>query len=123
MAATSPTIRFYGYMKCDTCRRARKWLDAQAVAYEWIDITRDPPSAAALRTILDAGRYGLKQLFNISGQSYRALNLKDRLDAMDEAEAVALLAADGKLIKRPVVTDDRRHTVGFRAAVYEEVWG
>lgn len=116
-------LTVYGYMKCDTCRKAIKWLDANGIDHAFIDITADPPSAKRLRAILKGGRYTLRQLFNTSGVLYREMRIKDRLPDMTEAEAISLLAANGKLIKRPIVTDGERFTVGFKPEEFENVWG
>ena len=48
------------------------------------------------------------------GQAYRALGLKDRLDAMDRAEQLDLLASDGMLVKRPILVDGDIVLVGFK---------
>jgi arsenate reductase len=62
-----------------------------------------------------------KRLFNTSGQSYRALGAA-AVAAMDEAEALAALAADGKLIKRPLVFTARGDVlVGFKPQEWEAV--
>lgn len=116
-------IDFYGYDGCDTCRKAKKWLDAQGIEYKSIAIVDRPPSAALLKKILKAGDYELKHLFNTSGQVYRQMKIKDKLATMSEAEALKLLSENGKLCKRPIVTDGKRHTVGFKADVFERVWG
>ena len=55
---------------------------------------------------------------NTSGESYRAGNFKDRLATMTDAQALAALAADGKLIKRPLVVGDGLALIGFR----EDEW-
>lgn len=34
-----------------------------------------------------------------------------------------LLASDGMLIKRPIVTDGNKVTVGFKEDLYTETWG
>lgn len=115
-------IKLYGYMKCDACRKAIKWLDTHSVDHAFIDITTDPPSAGQLRAILRSD-YALRQLFNTSGVLYREMRMKDRLPAMKEAEAVELLASNGKLVKRPIVTDGKRFTVGFKPDRFAEVWG
>lgn len=121
MSHTPLTV--YGYMKCDTCREAIKWLDAHGRAHEFIDITERPPSAATLRAILKDGRYELKHLFNTSGRLYRSLQIKDKLPGMSRAEALELLAGEGMLIKRPIVTDGQHFSVGFREAIFSELWG
>ena len=116
-------LTVYGYMKCDTCRKALKWLDANGKAYTFIDITTDPPSAATLKKLLAEGRYVLKHLFNTSGRRYRELDIKQKLPDMTQAEALKLLAGDGMLVKRPIVTDGQSFTVGFREAIFSDVWG
>jgi arsenate reductase len=42
---------------------------------------------------------------------------------MTEAEAIDLLASNGRLIKRPIAVDTDRITVGFDADEYKQVWG
>lgn len=60
----------------------------------------------------------LKRFFNTSGLQYKALNLKDKLPAMSEAEQFALLASDGMLVKRPLLIGDGFVLVGFK----EDEW-
>ncbi len=47
------------------------------------------------------------------------MNLKDRLPDMPEAEQLRLLAADGMLVKRPIVVDGETVLVGFKPAEWE----
>lgn len=116
-------IDFYGYDGCDTCRKAKKWLDGQGIAYRSIPIVEKPPSKALLNRILKSGDYELRHLFNTSGQLYRQMKIKDKLATMPQPDAIALLADNGKLCKRPIVTDGKRHTVGFKPDVFEHAWG
>ena len=62
----------------------------------------------------------LKRFFNTSGQSYRALGLKDKLPGMTEEEQYALLATDGMLVKRPLVVGDTFVLTGFKEKEWEE---
>lgn len=115
-------MKLYGYMKCGTCRKAVKWLDAKGVAYDFVDITEHPPTQAELKKALAAG-YGIRDLFNKSGGQYRELNMKHKLATMTQAEALKLLASNGYLVKRPICLDGDRVTVGFKEDVFDEVWG
>ncbi len=115
-------MKLYGYMKCGTCRKAIKWLDAQGIAYDFIDITLKPPKQAELKLALGAG-YDIRDLFNKSGGQYRELKIKDKLPTMNQAEALTLLAGNGYLVKRPITIDGDRVTVGFDEAVFAKVWG
>lgn len=60
--------------------------------------------------------------FNTSGMKYRELGLKDRLAEMSEEEQLTLLASDGMLIKRPIVTDGEKVTLGFKESEFEHAW-
>lgn len=111
---------FVYYPKCATCQKAKAWLDGRGVAYEARDIKLDNPSAGELRQWWQASGLPLKKFFNTSGLQYKALGLKDKLPAMTEEEQIALLAADGMLVKRPVLVGDDFVLTGFRPAEWEE---
>jgi arsenate reductase len=110
--------KLYHYAKCSTCRKARAFLDAQAVDYDSVDIVTRPPPKKTLKDVLRLSGLPIKKLFNTSGQSYRDGNFGERLKSMDEAEALEVLAADGKLIKRPLVVGDDFALVGFDENAY-----
>lgn len=110
-------IRVYTYEKCDTCRRAVKWLAAQGVSPQIVPIRESPPGLPELRAML--GHVGkLRRLFNTSGKDYQEMNLKDRLPGLTEDEALALLAKNGNLVKRPFALTASTGAVGFK----EEEW-
>lgn len=115
-------LRFYGYKKCDTCRKAEKALGKAGREYEFIDITEAPPDQAALERIVRQSGAELKKFFNTSGVQYKELKIKDKVAGMGEAEILALLAGNGRLIKRPLVTDGARSTVGFDEAAFAKIW-
>lgn len=111
-------MKIYEYKNCSTCQKALKYLDAKKIAYEKVPIVERPPSAAELKKMLGylEKRGGtFKNLFNTSGLQYRELRVSDRLKAgMTEAEALKLLAANGKLIKRPFLLTAENGAVGFK---------
>jgi len=113
----------YHYPNCSTCKKARKWLDANAVEATLVDIVKAPPTADELRDFWQRSGKDLKKFFNTSGQSYRGGGFKDTLPTMSEDDKLAALAADGKLIKRPLLVTDAGVLVGFREAEYAELLG
>ncbi len=114
-------ITVYQYSKCSTCRKALAWLEKKGIEFEPVDIVTRPPSRATLQKVARA--VGLKRMFNTSGESYRSGNFKERLATMSEGEALAALAADGKLIKRPLVQADGVALVGFVEAEWAAALG
>ena len=116
-------LKFYGYKKCDTCRKAEKFLQQAGIGYEFIDITENPPTVEELVAIVECANVSLIKLFNTSGALYRELKIKERLPALSQREILALLASNGRLIKRPLITDGKNATVGFNAEQFATVWG
>lgn len=120
MERENDMLVFYEYPKCSTCRKAKAELKALGVDFETVDIKQTPPDVTSLKAWMDATGLELKKYFNTSGNSYRELGLKDRLPQLTEAEALELLAADGMLIKRPLlVKDGKVLQIGYRTAYKE----
>ena len=101
---------FIQYAKCGTCIKARKWLDAHGITHN--------PSTAEIGSWLKASNLPIRKFFNTSGLRYKELNLKERVKTDSEEQLLALLASDGKLVKRPVLVLPDRILVGFK----EEEW-
>ena len=114
-------IDFYQYPNCSTCKAAKKWLDSNGVEYKSIDIVAHPPSVATLRKVMKLGGVPLRKLFNVSGQSYRSGGWKEKIATISEADALAALAADGKLIKRPIVLTEDLALVGFSPDAWSQL--
>ena len=113
-------MKFYGYNKCATCRKAQNFLAGKKIDFEEIDITENPPPKTVLKQAMQA--VGMKKLFNTSGVQYKELKIKDRINTMTEAEALTLLASNGRLIKRPIAVAGDRVTVGFNEDEYKKTW-
>jgi Spx/MgsR family transcriptional regulator len=112
--------KVYQYAKCSTCRKALAFLDELRVHYQAVDIVEHPPSKQELKEVLRRSGLPLRKLFNTSGKSYLEGNFGERLAQLSEAEALAALAADGKLVKRPLVLGPDYALVGFDEQAYRE---
>lgn len=116
------TLKFIYYPKCTTCKKAQKWLDENGINYEAIHIVEETPNKDQLKSFWQASGLPLKKFFNTSGMKYKTLGLKEKLSTMTEDEQLSLLASDGMLIKRPIVTDGKKVTVGFKESDFCETW-
>ena len=116
-------MKIYTYKNCGTCKKALKWLDEKGIAYDNIPIRETPPKQKELKAMLAAMDGNIRKLFNTSGQDYKALNMKEKLPAMSDQEAIKLLAENGNLVKRPFVLDGDKATVGFKEDVWEDLFG
>lgn len=106
-------LKIYTYANCDTCRRAVKWLRGRGVVFDERPIRETPPTLAELRKMQAAYNGDLRRLFNTSGRDYREQKLGEKLPTFSDDEALALLAANGNLVKRPFLIGRKLAKVGF----------
>ncbi|MBI2515440.1 MAG: arsenate reductase family protein [Opitutae bacterium] len=121
MSSAPSTV--YTYAKCSTCRDAVKWLHAHDVKFTEKPIYTEPPSTAELRRMLAFQGGHVRKLFNTSGIQYRERGLAAKLPKLSEAGALALLASDGRLVKRPFVLGEEFGLVGFGRDAWAKALG
>jgi Spx/MgsR family transcriptional regulator len=112
----------YGLSNCDTCRKARKWLDRFSVAHDFIDYREHPPSPDTLAEWKEQlGGWDL--MVNKSSTTWRNLS-PHRKSPGSDAEWRLLLREYPQLIRRPlVVTDDGMVSQGFTDKGFKQRFG
>ncbi len=116
------SLTFYWYPKCSTCRKAKNWLEQKNLPFKEVHIVENAPSREVLEELYKTSGLELKKFFNTSGLKYRELGLKDKVSTATEEELLTILASDGMLVKRPILTDGQKVTVGFNEKHFEETW-
>ncbi len=115
-------VTLYWYPKCSTCQKAKKWLEANQIEAEYIDLVTQTPSAATIQNWLATSELPMRRFFNTSGQKYREQGLKDFVSGYTLEEASQKLSSDGMLMKRPILVKDGQFlTNGFKESEYAEV--
>lgn len=107
---------FICYQKCSTCQKAKKWMDEHKINYTGCHIVEDNPTYDEMKDWFTKSGLPLKKFFNTSGLVYKEMQLKDKLPTMSEEEQLQLLAANGMLVKRPLVVSGDTVLVGFKEA-------
>ena len=113
-------MTFICYPKCTTCQKAQKWLDENGISYTFRDIKMENPTCNELTAWHERSGLPLKRFFNTSGLLYKSMGLKDKLPQMSEDEMLKLLAADGMLVRRPLLVGNDFVLVGFKEAEWAE---
>ena len=115
-------LTFYWYPNCGTCKKAKKWFDEHNVEYNSIHIVEETPSKEEILNLIEKSGLPAKKFFNTSGKKYRELNIKEKIQDAQVDQMAEILASDGMLIKRPIVTDGERVTVGFKEEEFQKEW-
>ena len=114
------TLTLFGIPNCDTVKKARTWLDAHGVAYDFHDYKKHGVDAATLERWANIG--GWEPLLNRAGTTFKKLPDTDKAD-IDRAKAIALMVAHPSMIKRPVVEGDGKLLVGLKLDDWTAAFG
>ena len=109
-------VTIHGIKACDTMKKAFDWLGAHGVAYRFHDYKTAGIDTATLEGW--AAKVGWEVLLNRAGTTFRKLPDADKT-GLDQGRAIALMAAQPSMIKRPVLAIGDRLIVGFKPEVYE----
>lgn len=106
-------LELFGLKNCDTCRKARRWLDENGWQAEFYDLREHPPTVDQLQGWAQAAD-GWEKLINKSSTTWRALD--DALKSPASPQAwLALVQANPTLIKRPLLQTETAMVQGFSA--------
>ena len=108
-------ITVYGIKNCDTMKKAFTWLEANGLAYTFVDYKKAGVAAEHLPDWIK--RAGWETLLNTRGLMWKKLTDAERAN-VDQAKAQKLMAAYPSIIKRPVLDTGKKLLVGFDPEIY-----
>ena len=110
-------ITLYGIPNCDTVKKARSWLAAQGLDYQFVDFKKQGVPADRLDLWLSV--LGWEALLNTRGTTWRRLDETTKASVTEAASARTLMLAHPSVIKRPLVEwRDGAVNVGFDATAW-----
>ncbi len=111
-------LTIHGIPNCDTCKKARKWLQTNSVEHLFRDLRGDGLDKAMLaRWVKHAG---WRKLLNTRSTTWRGIPEGDRQD-MNEQKALDLMLTHPTLVKRPVLETKSVVLIGFTTDSYADV--
>jgi arsenate reductase len=114
------TITIYGIPNCDTMKKARAWLSNHGIEAHFHDYKKDGIGRAKLEAW--SREVGWETLLNRAGTTFRTLDEADK-QGLDQKKAIALMATQPSLIKRPVLEfGGKAPLVGFKPELYAKAF-
>ena len=110
----------YGIKNCDTIRKARKWLEAHGIDYQFHDVRSGGLDESQLKHWIKA--LGWETLLNKRGMSWRKLADVDKQE-LDADKAMQLMLLQPAMIKRPILEHNSKLFCGFSEANYQTIFG
>ena len=113
-------LTMYGIKNCDTIKKARRWLEAHQIAYQFHDYRADGLDRAQLDTFI--AELGWQALLNTRGTTWRKLDESLR-NSIDNADAAAALMLEmPAIIKRPLLcAPGQPMLLGFSELTYKKL--
>ena len=112
-------MQLFGITNCNTVKKARNWLDANNIAYEFHDFKKQGIDEATIYNWLT--QYPWEKLINCAGLTWRGLDNATKSSIIDNVSATALMQAKTSVIKRPIlVKDGKILALGFDENVFKE---
>jgi len=111
-------LTMYGIKNCDTIKKARKYLEANGVAYQFHDYRAEGLDRARLQQFIDT--LGWEALLNTRGTTWRKLSEEKRNEVNNAAAALDLMLEQPAMIKRPLLCSaDGSMLLGFSKTTYQ----
>ena len=112
-------ITVYGIKNCDSVKKARLWLDKNAVAYRFHDFRVDGLSADKIEQWLQS--QPVEKLINKQSTTWKQLT-DDEKTSLTQNTAIALCLQHPTLIKRPVLEQGENIYLGFKETQYQSLF-
>ena len=113
------TITMFGIPNCDTIKKAKKWLEAEGIEFEFHDYRKQGINEELVKTFCT--ELGWELVLNKRGTTYRQLT-QEQKGTLTEEKAVALLVEQSAMIKRPILNVDGKLHIGFKADQYAAIF-
>ncbi|MEF1283878.1 ArsC family reductase [Vibrio sp. M250220] len=113
------TITMYGIPNCDTIKKAKKWLEAEGVEYNFHDYRKQGIDKAMVETFCQ--QLGWENVVNKRGTTFRQLS-QEQKDNLDQNSAIELLVEQPAMIKRPILVANDTYHLGFKADQYAAIF-
>jgi arsenate reductase len=112
-------ITLYGIPNCDTVSKARKWLAAKNIEFQFHNFKKDGLDKETLQGWVES--LGWEVLLNKRGMTWRKLSDEQKAD-INKTKAMAIMLENTSIIKRPVLDIDGQFYVGFKPEMYAEIF-
>jgi len=109
-------ITMYGIPNCDTIKKAKKWLEANGVDYEFHNYKKEGISKAKLKDWCKQVDWGI--LLNRRGTTWRKLDNTTK-ESINKTLAIDIMTEETSIIKRPVIEIGDNIIVGFSEDKYK----
>ena len=112
-------IKIYGINNCDTIKKARKWLTAHNIEYQFYDFKKQALTSEKLDEWLTKTDWTV--LLNKRGMMWRKLSDNEKAQMNLENARLTMLKTNS-IIKRPILEFNEQLIIGFNETKYNTLF-
>lgn len=104
-------VTLYTSPSCTSCRKARAWLEANAIPYKERNVFKEPLTRDEIKIILRMTEDGTEEIISTRSKLFSELDIS--LDDLSLGELIEMIQKQPALLKRPLMIDEKRMQVGY----------
>ncbi|KIU20307.1 transcriptional regulator Spx [Weissella cibaria] len=104
-------VTLYTSPSCTSCRKARAWLEANAIPYKERNVFKEPLTRHEIKNILRMTEDGTEEIISTRSKLFSELDIS--LDDLSLGELIEMIQKQPALLKRPLMIDEKRMQVGY----------
>ncbi len=102
-------VTLYTSPSCTSCRKARAWLEENAIPYTERNVFKEPLSRDEIKNILRMTEDGTEEIISTRSKLFAELDVK--LDDLSLSQLIEMIQQQAALLKRPLMIDEKRMQV------------
>ena len=104
-------VTLYTSPSCTSCRKARAWLEANAIPYKERNVFKEPLTRDEIKNFLRMTEDGTEEIISTRSKLFSELDIS--LDDLSLGELIEMIQKQPALLKRPLMIDEKRMQVGY----------
>lgn len=104
-------VTLYTSPSCTSYRKARAWLEANAIPYKERNVFKEPLTRDEIKNILRMTEDGTEEIISTRSKLFSELDIS--LDDLSLGELIEMIQKQPALLKRPLMIDEKRMQVGY----------
>ena len=104
-------VTLYTSPSCTSCRKARAWLEANAIPYKERNVFKEPLTRDEIKNILRMTEDGTEEIISTRSKLFSELDIS--LDDLSLGELIEMIQKQPALLKRPLMIDEKGMQVGY----------
>ncbi|WP_288503988.1 transcriptional regulator SpxA [uncultured Weissella sp.] len=104
-------VTLYTSPSCTSCRKARAWLEVNAIPYKERNVFKETLTRDEIKNILRMTEDGTEEIISTRSKLFSELDIS--LDDLSLGELIEMIQKQPALLKRPLMIDEKRMQVGY----------